>query len=246
MKKELKEQIKRDELVFGFEHAVAWAREHQDELRIGIGVAVVVGSAVLALAYFQGTRAREAERAFAEAVAIYQSPVVGEQAPGAEKPTGTVYPSADEKYKTAAAAFDGVERRFGTQAVAERARYYAALCRIELKQYGDAEKALRAVIARRDANRLEPSLARLAIADLLRRQGQVDKAVEEYRTIAADAALAVPRDFALMGLAETLEGAKRLAEAAATYKRLTEEFPASVYAPEARRKADYLQSAVQG
>lgn len=246
MKKELKEQIKRDELVFGFEHAVAWARAHQDELRIGIGVAVVVGSAVFALAYYRGSRARDGERALAEAVTLYESPVADEVPAGGEKPPGTVFPNRDEKYKSAAAAFDGVERRFGGQPVVERARYFAALCRIELGQYGDAEKALRAVAARREGNRLEPALARLAIADLLRRQGQVDKAVEEYRAIASDAALPVPRDFALMSLGETLEDAKRLAEAAATYKRLTEEFPASVYAAEARRKADYLQTAAQG
>ena len=49
-----------------------------------------------------------------------------------------------------------------------------------------------------------------------------------------------------MSLAGTLEDAKRLAEAVAAYKRLTEEFPASVYAGEARRKADYLQTAAQG
>ena len=246
MKRELKEQIRRDELVTGFQNAAAWAKAHEHELKIAIGVAVVVGAAAGGLAYVQGSRQREGERAFMEAVAIYEAPVASELPPGADRPTGPVFPSAEEKYKTAAAAFDGVERRHATLPVAVRAGYYAALSRIELKQYGEAEKALRALAERKDGARLEPALARLALADLHRRQGQVDKAVEEYRALAGDPGFPLPRDYALMSLAGTLEDAKRLAEAVAAYKRLTEEFPASVYAGEARRKADYLQTAAQG
>lgn len=246
MKKELKQQIKRDEFVSGIELAASWAGTHRNELRIGLGVAVVVAVAGAALVYVQGNRAREAETAFREAVTTYQAPITAEIPAGTDKPAGKVFATADEKYKAAAAAFDGVERRYGTLAVAERARYYAALCRIEMHQYPEAEKALRAVASQRDPARLEPSLARLALADLLRRQGQVDQAVDEYRTIAGDRTLPVPRDYAMMSLAATLEDAKRLSEAGAAYKRLTEEFPASVYAAEARRKAGFLQSATEG
>jgi hypothetical protein len=246
LKKEVKEQIKRDEFVTALERAVEWSKTHREELRIGLGVAVVVVAAAAALVYFQASRTREAERAFLEAAAIYQAPVAAELPAGADKPSGPSFPSADEKYKTAAAAFDGVERRFGSSAVAERARYYAALCRIELGQYAEAEKALRAAAERRAGDQLGPSLARLALAELHRRQGQVDKAIEEYRAITADTSLPMPRDFALMGLAGTLEDAKRLGEAAAAYKRLTEEYPESVYAGEARRRADYLQTGAQG
>ena len=67
MKKELREQIKRDELVTGFQNAAAWAQAHQQELRIAVGVAVLVGAAAAGLAYVQGNRQREAERAFMEA-----------------------------------------------------------------------------------------------------------------------------------------------------------------------------------
>ena len=48
----------------------------------------------------------------------------------------------------------------------------------------------------------------------------------------------------LLELASTLEAAKRPTEAGAAYRRLVEEFPGSVYAPEARRRAEYLAGAV--
>jgi outer membrane protein assembly factor BamD (BamD/ComL family) len=47
-----------------------------------------------------------------------------------------------------------------------------------------------------------------------------------------------------MDAAETLEDARRFAEARAAYKQLAEEFPASLFAAQARQRADYL--AVEG
>ena len=244
MKKELKEQIKQDEFASGLEKAAAWAGTHRDELRIGLGVALVLAAAVGAVTYFQAQRAREADRAFRDALTSFEAPVASELPPGSERPSGTVFASADEKYKTAAAAFDGVERRFGSSVMGLRAKYYAALARIELKQYAEAEKALKEIVAR--GSGLEPDLARLALADAYRKSGQLDKAVEAYRGLASNAAATIPRDFALLSAAETLEDAKRWAEARATYRQLIEEFPGSVYAAQARTRAEYLQSAVQG
>jgi len=98
-------------------------------------------------------------------------------------------------------------------------------------------------IAAERGDALESSLARLALADLHRRRGQVDKAVEDYRRLSDDSSFVLPRDHVLLELAATLEEAKRLAEAGAAYRRLVEEFPSSVYAPEARQRADHLKDA---
>ncbi len=237
MKKELKEQIKQDELKSGLEQAASWLVAHRDEVRIGAGVLAVLLAAGGAFAYFQGQRAREAERAFRDALATFEAPVSGELPPGAEPPA-QVFATAEEKYKTAAAAFEGVERRAGSSAVALRARYYAALSRIELGQHAEAEKALSEIQARGAG--LEPELARYALADLHRRKGEVDKAVEAYRGLATNPASTVPRDFALRKAAQVLEDAKRFADARAAYRQLAEEFPASPYAAEARERAEWL------
>jgi hypothetical protein len=240
LKKELREQMKQDDLASGLEQAASWFVTHRDELRIGAGVVVVLLAAAGAFGYFQGQRAREADRAFRDALTTFEAPVAAELAPGAERPSGQVFATSEDKYKTAAAAFEGVERRFASSATGLRAKYYAALARIELGQSAEAEKALKEIQARGAG--LEPDLARLALASLYRRGGQVDKAVETYRALATNPAASVPRDFALLGVAQSLEDAKRWAEARAAYRQLVEEFPASVYAAEARSRAEYLQS----
>ncbi len=240
MKKEHRDEIKQDEFASGIEQTIAWVAAHRDEVRIGAGVAIVLLAAAGAVGYFQGQRAREADRAFRDALATFEAPVASELAPGADRPAGQVFATAEEKYKTAAAAFEGVERRFGSSKAGLRAEYYAALARLELGQHAEAEKALREIQSRGAG--LEPELARLALAETLRRSGQVDKAVEAYRGIATNPTANMPRDYALLCAARTLDDAKRVAEARAAYQQLVEEFPASVYAAEARARAEYLQS----
>ena len=241
MKKELRDEIKQDEFAGGLEKAVEWIGAHRDEVRIGAGVVVVLLAAAGAVGYFPGQRAREADQAFRDALTTFEAPVASELAAGAERPTGQVFATAEEKYKTAAAAFEGVERRFGASKTGRRAKYYAALSRLELAQYPEAEKVLKEVQSQGAG--LEAELARVALANLYRRSGQVDRAVEAYRGLATNPSANFPRDSALLSAAQTLEDAKRWAEARAAYRQLFEDFPASVYAAEARARAEYLQTA---
>ncbi len=203
-------------------------------------MAVVLLAAAGALAYFQGQRAKEADRAFRDALTTFEAPVASELAAGADRPAGQVFATAEEKYKTAAAAFEGVERRFGSSKTGLRAKYYAALSRVQLGQNAEAEKALKEIQALGAG--LEPELARLALADLYRRSGQVDKAVESYRGMATNPTANVPRDYALLSAAQALEDAKRWPEARAAYRQVYEDFPASVFATEARARVEYLQT----
>jgi tetratricopeptide (TPR) repeat protein len=220
---------------------------HGHALRVWGLVVVVVAALAAAGFYFQTSRTREAGEALGAALQIYEAPVAGE--PPADPnapPTGTSYPSAEEKFKKAAAAFDGVGRRYSSSASGQRARYFAGLCRVQLGQYDAAETTLNEVAAIKNGDPLAPALARLALADLQRRRGALDKAVDAYRKVTEDGAFPLPRDYALMQLGSTLEEAHRLSEARDAYRRLSEEFPASVYASDARQRVEYLETAGQG
>jgi hypothetical protein len=241
LKRELKRQIKQDELVSGFEHALVWIQTNRDLVRnVAIALVVLVGGAWGVHAW-QERRNRDAETAFGEALAILRTPVASELPPGTP-PAGAVYATEAEKLKKATAAFDGIERRFGSQPAALRARYYAAVCRAQSGDIAEAQKMLTELAARKDGDRLEPALARLALADLLRRSGQAEKAADAYAQLVGDSSFPLPRDHALMSLARTLEESHKPGEARAAYKRLFVEFPASVYAAEARRRADDLET----
>jgi tetratricopeptide (TPR) repeat protein len=246
LKKELKKQIKQDEFASGLEHAIAWTRAHAQQVRIAVIAAALLGGAALGLASFHRHRTAQAYRAFEDAMRTFSAPLLADLADGAEPPRGQPFATAVEKYQAAAAAFDGIERRWPSLPISQRARYLAAVCRVELGRLDEAEKSFTEISSRKGDDALEPALARLSLADLFARRGQTDKAVDAYRQIVADTAFRMPRDHALFRLAAVLEGARRFAEARASYVRLSEDFPVSVYAPEARRRADYLKTAPKG
>jgi TolA-binding protein len=241
MKRELKRHIKQDEFRSGLVSASAWGRAHGRELRVTLVAVAVLVAAALAVQTFRGRQERAAESGLASATQTFHAPVTAELPPGAERPSGTVFATREEKLRKALGEFEDVAKR-ASGGLQRRAQYYAALCRMELGDAG-AEKQLADLAARKDSDALVSSLARLALADLHRRNGRLEKAADAYRQMADDTSFALPRDHALMKLAAVLEEARRLPEAAASYRRVTEEFPASVYAAEARQRVEYLQSA---
>ena len=242
MKRELKKQIKEDEFLSGVGLAWKWLRENEKLARVVLVATVLVLVAVAGLSYFTGKRERGAAEAFDAAMRIYETPLAAEL-PG-PPPSGVVpFKEASEKFTKAAAAFDGVERSYPSQLAGRRARYYAALCRIELGDLTGARQALEALAG---SGGLEASLAKLSLAGLDRRAGAVDKAVESYRSLAEDASFALPRDYVLMTLAHTLEEARRTQEAVVSYQSLYERYPESSYAAEAQQRAAYLRGRAKG
>jgi tetratricopeptide (TPR) repeat protein len=241
LRRELKRQIRQDELRSGLQTAALWARDHSREVQVTVGTLLVLLAAALVVKNFRDRQDAAAEAAFSKALEVYHAPVAAEQAPGAERPAGA-YATRDEKLRKALAEFEAVEKS-APREVRERARYYGALSRLELGEVAAAEKSLAELAGRRAEEDLIPSLARLALADLHRRNGQPQKAIDAYRQMLDDTSFLLPRDHVLLKLGAAQEEANRLKDARISYERLVQEYPGSVYAGEARQRAEYLQSA---
>ena len=185
------------------------------------------------------------EAAFAAALETFQAPGRGRARRGRRAAYRTRRsPPAEEKFRKAAAGL----RRCGTAVAFPRARAVAPAttrpcAAIELGDLAERptrpSPRLAARGTRRPSRRPWPAWP---WPTLEQRGGQLDKAIDAYRQMADDSTLPLPRDYALMRLAATLEEARRGQEAGASYRRVVEEFPQSVYAAEARRRMEYLQA----
>ncbi|MBN2369056.1 MAG: tetratricopeptide repeat protein [Vicinamibacteria bacterium] len=243
MKKALKKQIKQDEFVTTFERAHAWMRSHVEETRATMIGAVILAGVIGGLAYYRADRQRSAAHAFGEAVEIFEAPVRSDPSEGAGMTSGLSFASNAEKYNRAMTAFDGIVERYASLPQGQRARYFAALSRIELNRLDEAAKALEEIAKTKS---VDAGLARLALADLNQRRGETDRAVDAYKLLLAEQDSAVPRDHVLMRLAAALEDAGRTDEAAETYRRVTLDNPQSAYSSEAERRADFLVAKDKG
>jgi pentatricopeptide repeat protein len=239
LKKELRRQIKQDELMTGLDLAAHWVRQHLREVQIALLAALALGAAAFGVSYFREARAREGDRAFAEALTTFHAPLETELPAGTPRPV-LVFKTAAEKYRKAAGEFDGVERRYGSMVVGREARYYGALSRIEMGEFAEAEKVLKDLAA---GSGLEASLARLALAEGYRRAGKPDQALEVYRQMVDASGASLPKDHVLMRMGALLEEQQKFAEASASYQRLLETFPGSPYAAEATRRSESLRTA---
>jgi tetratricopeptide (TPR) repeat protein len=241
VRRELKRQIKQDEFRTGLAKALEWLRLHSREVQMTTLAVVVLVGAGLIVQNFRARQDAAAQVGFAKALDTYHAPVKSELPAGAEPPAVT-FDSREEKYRKALSEFEAVEKSASGE-MRQRARYYTALARMELGDLPPAEKTLTEMAARKDQDTLVPSLARLALADLHRRNGQAQKAVDAYRHMLDDPSFLLPRDHVLRELAASQEETNNLKDARASYERLFQEYPGSVYAAEARQRATYLSSA---
>jgi len=243
LKKELKRQIKEDEVLTGIGHAWLWASGHRKELQ-AVGLAALAVAAIgFGLSWYRESQDARARAEWAAALQTFHAPLESELGADTPRPAGPVFASAAERSHEALAAFDGFSRRFARHELALRAEYYSGLCHIQLGELDKAEPLLSEVAARKDRGTVEPALALVALANAYRSAGRYDDAVETWRRLLDDAESPLPKDQALMQLAENLERAERLTEARACYERLSHEHPMSSYAAEAQRRADDLERA---
>jgi outer membrane protein assembly factor BamD (BamD/ComL family) len=236
--KELKNELRRDEIGDALQEAKgALARPEVVKPALAvIGLVLVLAG----LYYGQKFRTASAESAFSRATEVYHAPVgvVLSAAPAA----GETFKTSNEKYEKAKAMFDEVAKNHGSMAAGRRARYYSALCLIELGRDKEAEDALKEIAALRQPGAIEPAMARLRVAELVLRNGRGKDAAAFYKALIADEASGLPKDRLLFGFAESLESAGEKLEARRAYADLVNRHPQSPYAQDARQKMDALAS----
>ncbi|MGC8916438.1 MAG: tetratricopeptide repeat protein [Thermoanaerobaculum sp.] len=227
-------QIKKDEFITLMDRVVHWITANAQQAAIGLGGALVVGLLWWGTTAILGSRTAAATKALDEAVQILQAPV-GASAPADAK---VKFATENERRDAAAKALAKVRRYWFTP----QARMARVLQARLLAEKGDTEGAMRELAAVAASRSTDPAV-RAATLDLVRlrlARGDVDGVIKELQAMAAGKDKRLPRDLAMVELADAYVRTGKASEAREVLRKLVENFPDSPYKVEAQQKLSSL------
>jgi tetratricopeptide (TPR) repeat protein len=236
MKAQERHQLKQNEFATTVVRVSETVRNNQQRIVLWIVAAIAV--AVIAGGWFwwRGKQRNEAGAALASAMVVNQSPIApAPTVPGATQAPGT-FTTTKARQEAALAAFQKVAAAYPSSPEGLAAASQAAAALYSLGRYADAEKAYGDVITRAGGMSVYGLPARLGLAQALAAQSKYDAAIKEYTDLAAYRDGLLPVDGVLVELARTYVKAGKRADARATFKRVVDEFPTSVFVSEAREQ----------
>jgi TolA-binding protein len=249
MKTSERHHLKQDQ--FAATLAETFERFDQDRNRwLAIGAAVLaLVLAVGGYSWWKKDRAQKSSALLAEAMVVLEAPVAPPEAPPASGQAGSPpaapapgsYPTERAKLEAAVPKLLAAADAYPTTPAGLSARYQAAATLASLGRDGEASQRFQEVVDK-DGGGLYGRMARLGLAAVQVRQGKYDPAIATYKELAATAKDDLPADGLLMALGRAYASAGRKAEAGQTFKRISDEFPTSPYAAEAKKELDALQA----
>ena len=231
-----------------FARSVARARtvvetRQSDITRLAIA-AIVIVAVVGGYSWWRQSRNAKAGAALAEALAIYEAPVVppAPPKPGSPMPVqqpGT-YQTEQAKLDAALPKFVDAANRYPSSDAGIAARFYAGAVLASLGRYAEAEQRYQEVVDKA-GSRIYGRTARLGVAEAQVAQGKYDNAITIYREMSADSNAHLPADGILMAMGRACVRAGRKDEAARAFTRVVEEFPQSPYIGDAKRELETVK-----
>jgi predicted negative regulator of RcsB-dependent stress response len=233
-RKELKKDALRETLTHGAESVAA----HQRLTWILVSTALAVLLAVFGWRYYSQRQTARAGVALDAAMQVYNARI---RAVGEPEVAGEItYVDEKNKYTDAAKHFADVAAAYPRTQPGRVARYYDALCLVQLEKNDEAEKALQAVESSGDAT-LAP-LAQFQLAQLYEKTNRADQAVKIYQALADKPTEFVPRAVVLLKMADHYSKSNPQ-DAAKLYNQVKSEFPDTAAAQEADQGLQLLPPA---
>jgi len=244
MKRQERHKLKENEFARTVMQARAAIETRRGDLVWGLIVVIALLASVGAYAGWRQARTGRATELLANALAVYQAPVVPPAAPApgspAPVPQPGTYESEKAKLEAALPKFVEAADRYPTTDPGIAARYHAAGILATLGRYAEAEQQYQDVVSKA-GSALYGRTARLGLADAQVAQNKFDNAINIYTELSRDTNSQMPVDGILMQLGRACARAGRKEEAVRAFTRVADEFPQSMYAADAKRELEQVR-----
>ena len=230
-----RKELKQDKVRETFEHGAEAVLSHTRLAAIAMLAVIVIASGYLGWKFYSTRQNDQAQVAFDDAMKIYNAPLATAGQPAL--PGEPTYTDVAQRSQDAQAKFAAVASKFPSTNPGRLARYYSALCLMDMDRLNQASEELKKLNAASDKELA--ALAQYQSALIAERSGKMDEAAKTLRTLSTAGSILVPKPMVLLELAGVLRQSDRK-QAAALYEQLKKDYPNTSVADEADRGLELL------
>ena len=230
-----RKELKQDKVRETFEHGAEAVLSHTRLAAIALLAVIVIAAGYLGWKFYSTRQTDQAQLAFDDAMKIYQAPLATAGQP--PLPGEPVYTDLAKRSQDAEAKFAAVASKYPGTNPGKLARYYAALCLMDLDRLSQATEELKKLNAGSDKELA--ALAQFQSALIAERSGNMAEAEKTLRALSTAGSILVPKPMVLLELASVLRQSDPKG-ATALYEQLKKDYPNTSVADEADRGLEML------
>jgi predicted negative regulator of RcsB-dependent stress response len=230
-----RKELKHDRVRESFEHGAEAVLSHTRILSTVLLAAIIVASGYLGWKFYHERQTNQAQAALDDALKIFNASITtpGEQA----LPGELTYPDPQKRAQDAETKFAAVAAQYPHTNPGKLARYYSALCLMDLDRINQAAEELKKLTGSSDKELSALSQFQMALID--ERTGKNDEAIKTLRALSTSGSVLVPKPMVLLELAGVL-GPSDAKQATSIYEQLKKDYPNTTVADQADRGLDLL------
>ncbi|BBB32387.1 hypothetical protein TTHT_0823 [Thermotomaculum hydrothermale] len=229
--KQMKKLMKEDEVASVVDKVLSWGKENKT-LVYGIVIAIFAAIAIyVAVTSYSTNKTEKSELAFSKATEIFYYKPKKNEAPK--------YKNKEEQYNKALEEFKKLEKENLTKSVKLRAKFYEALCYLNLNNIGEAEKILENLY--NSAPYPFKTTVALTLVNVKSNSGELDKAIAILDNLMKQDTFKNPvKDYELLKKSKILVKQGKLEEAKELLNQLILDFPDSAFATDAKKEKENI------
>jgi tetratricopeptide (TPR) repeat protein len=230
-----RKELKQDKIHDAIEHGAEAVFSHTTVIAASVIAVAVVAVVYGGWSFYIGRQTVQATAALDVANRIYTSRIA--TAPDPADPSEPFYPTEAARSEAAAQKFADVAAKYPSTNPGRLATYYAALCYENLERQNQALEELKKISNGKDKELA--AMAQYQTGVLYERTGKPADATKVFRELADHPSIFVPKQVALLELAQTLRQSNPQ-EATKVYEQLKKDYPNTGVADEADRALETL------
>lgn len=230
-----RKELKQDKVRETFEHGAEAVLSHTKLASIALLVVIVVAAGYLGWKVYSQRQDAQAQAALDDAMKIYSAPLATPGQP--TLPGELTYSDPTKRSQDALTKLSSVAAQYPHTNPGKLARYYAALCLMDLDRLNQASEELKKLDAGSDKELA--ALAQYQSALIDERSGKKDEAVKTLRALSNSGSVLVPKPMVLLELAEVL-GPTDPKQATDIYQQLKKDYANTAVADQADRGLELL------